>query len=74
MANKKTDYSVNEDNFIEVDGQMKELTVTITLCEYRNLIGDRIYSEKFIEKLQDENEYLRNRIAELEMENDNAKV
>lgn len=61
MSDLKTDYTgYNEDNFIEVDGQLKELTVTITLCEYRNLIEDRVYSEKAIQQLQEENEKLRN--------------
>ena len=33
----KTDYAnFNEDDFVESSGEMKELTVTITLCEYRN--------------------------------------
>lgn len=30
----------NEDDFVERDGAMHELTVTITLCEYRNLIRE----------------------------------
>lgn len=55
----KTEYPYNEDNFIEVDGELKELTVTITLEEYRNLIENRCYSDKAIEELQEEVESLR---------------
>lgn len=55
----KTAYCYNEDNFIEQNESMNELTVTITLNEYRNLIEDKVYSEKAIEKLQEENETLR---------------
>ena len=34
----KTDYGWNEDDYVQADEKMSELTVTITLCEYRNLI------------------------------------
>lgn len=58
----KTEYNTyNDDDFIENDGTMNELTVTITLCEYRNLIEERVYNEKAISELQDENEKLRAR-------------
>ena len=59
------DYNYNEDNFVEVDGQLKELTVTITLCEYRSIISELAYNEKVIEKLQEENEKLRKEIKDL---------
>ena len=59
------DYNYNEDNFVEVDGQLKELTVTITLCEYRSIISELAYGEKAIEKLQEENEKLRKEIKDL---------
>lgn len=58
MSNK-TDFSYNEDNFVEQNGELKELTVTITLEEYRNLIEERCYSDKAIEQLQEEVEELR---------------
>lgn len=54
----------NEDNFIEHNGELRELTVTITLCEYRDLISERCYSEKAIESLQEENEKLKRQNAE----------
>lgn len=41
----KTEYSYNEDDFMQNGNGMQELTVTITLCEYRNLIEDIAYSE-----------------------------
>jgi hypothetical protein len=59
MSLKTETYSYNEDDFIEKAGEMHEITVTITLCEYRNLIEERVYNDKAIEKLQEENERLR---------------
>lgn len=45
--NAKTEHgNYNADDFIEIDGQLKELTVTITLCEYRNLITERTRQER----------------------------
>ena len=55
----KTEYSYNEDDFIQNANEMQELTVTITLCEYRNLVEERAYSEKTIDKLQEENKNLK---------------
>lgn len=43
----------NEDDFVQVGDDMKELTVTITLCEYRNLIREQTNAAKEIELLQD---------------------
>lgn len=54
MSNKTQCGYYNEDDFVENDEALQELTVTITLCEYRNLISERSYNEKEIEKLQDE--------------------
>ena len=55
----KTEYSYNEDDFIQNANGMQELTVTVTLCEYRNLVEERAYSEKAIDKLQEENKNLK---------------
>ena len=55
----KTEYGYNEDNFIEKNGELEELTVTVTLEEYRNLIKELCYNEKAIEELQEHNEKLR---------------
>lgn len=48
--NTKTSYGYNEDNFVEENGELKELTVTITLCEYRNLL---IECERLVAQNQD---------------------
>jgi hypothetical protein len=58
MAMKTAEYCYNEDNFVEENDTMKELTVTITLGEYRNLIQERVYNEKTIETLQEEKKVL----------------
>lgn len=51
----KTEYnSFNEDDFVENGGEMKELTVTITLCEYRYLIAEQTRNEAEIDRLQDQ--------------------
>lgn len=65
MSNK-TKYDYNEDNFVQVGEQLNELTVTITLEEYRNLIKEQGYSDNAIEKLQTENEGLKEHIRVLE--------
>ena len=39
MSNLKTEYGYNENDFVEKDGALQELTVTITLNEYRDLIA-----------------------------------
>lgn len=56
--NNKTEFTYNEDNFVERDGKLQELTVEITLEEYRNLLSERIYNEKQIEALQEKNKHL----------------
>ena len=43
----------NDDDFVQVEGTMKELTVTITLCEYRNLITEQTRYEAEVDRLQD---------------------
>lgn len=54
----KTEYGYNEDDFVEVDGAMNELTVTITLCEYRSLISEQVRAEDTITRLNEEKEEL----------------
>ncbi len=55
----KTEYGYNEDDFVQSGENMQELTVTITLCEYRNLIKDITYQDNTIEKLEEENKKLK---------------
>lgn len=50
----KTDCECNEDDFVQKDGFMNELTVTITLAEYRYLIREQTRSAKQIECLEEE--------------------
>lgn len=52
MDNLKTDQysSFNEDDFFQNGDTLIEATVTITLCEYRNLIRDQARSEMLIEE------------------------
>lgn len=54
----KTEYSYNEDDFIQNGNDMKELTVTITLCEYRNLVRVLSNADTIVERLQEENKKL----------------
>lgn len=61
----KTETFYNEDDFIQQNESLNELTVTITLCEYRNLISEREYNEKEIEELKEENEILRKKVEKL---------
>lgn len=65
----KTEHSncYNEDDFVQDEhGGLKELTVTITLCEYRNLIRELANQEAAIERLHEEKTELENRCLSLE--------
>lgn len=65
-ATLKTGYIIQcEDDFVEHDGAMRELTVTITLHEYRALITENVQFaadidayKKEVENLTDKNEKL----------------
>ena len=50
----KTDYSYNEDDFVQHGEALKELTVTITLAEYRCLVREGVRSAERIEQLEEE--------------------
>ena len=50
----KTDCRYNEDDYVERSGQLDELTVTITLCEYRNLITEQTRLDMTVDRLQEE--------------------
>ena len=50
----KTAYgSFCEDDYTQTGDQLNELTVTITLCEYRNLIREQVRNEALIDELQE---------------------
>ena len=54
----KTEYGYNDDDFVQNGNDMQELTVTITLCEYRNLVRDLSNADTVVERLQEENKKL----------------
>lgn len=54
MSNKTEYGRYNEDDFAERSGQLDELTVTITLCEYRNLITEITRLDMTVDRLQEE--------------------
>ena len=48
----KTSYGVFErDDFVEENGQLRELTVTITLSEYRELVASSIRQQDYIDQI-----------------------
>lgn len=54
MDLKTDNICYNEDNFVEENEQMHELTVKITLGEYRNLISEITRQDILIDKLTEE--------------------
>ncbi|WP_295155254.1 hypothetical protein [Selenomonas sp. AE3005] len=66
LTEKKIEgYSSEKDNFVIP----QELTVTITLNEYRGLIKENALKEHDIDKVKSDNWKLKSRIDELEMKN-----
>ena len=57
MKNEK--YYACEEDYVESAGELHELTVTITLNEYRALIREAVVAEAKIERLEAELEELR---------------
>ena len=55
MADRlKTSYGVFEqDDFVEENGQLRELTVTITLSEYRELVASSVLQHNYIDQIDD---------------------
>lgn len=52
----KTSYGVFEqDDFVEDSGQLRELTVTITLSEYRELVASSVLQHNYIDQIDDLN-------------------
>lgn len=66
MENLKTDGYYNEDDFVQEDRGLRELTVEISLCEYRNLVRELTKCELYIEKLEIEKEDFKKRIEDLQ--------
>lgn len=65
IDNLKTRYSYNEDDFVQNGEELKELTVTITLCEYRNLIRELSTYDAKIESVQEENKKIKEQLRSL---------
>lgn len=55
----------NDDDFVQAEGTMKELTVTITLCEYRNLIAENARYEALVNQLGDKRKNLESQVKTL---------
>lgn len=55
----KSDYNYNEDDFIQDGDVLRELTVTITLCEYRNIIEELTHTRSLVDSLQEQKEKLK---------------
>ena len=55
MADRlKTSYGVFEqDDFVEENGQLRELTETITLSEYRDLVASSVLQRNYIDQIDD---------------------
>lgn len=50
----KTSYGLFEDDdFVEDSGQLRELTVTITLSEYRELVVSSVLQRDYIDRIDD---------------------
>ena len=68
----KTSYGLFEnDDFVEENGQLRELTVTITLSEYRELVASSVLQRDHIDQIDDLKEgmdYLCQLVLELEPE------
>lgn len=65
IDNLKTKGFYNEDDFVQNGEELKELTVTITLCEYRNLIRELSTYDAKIESTQEENKKIKEQLRSL---------
>ena len=66
MENIKTDFGYNNYDYVQDGETIKELTVTITLDEYRNLITTNVRNETQIDYLENRLAEANNRLYELE--------
>lgn len=57
-------FGSNDDDFVEKDGEIRELTITITLSEYRKLVTDNALLERDIPKLVKEKEELEKKLED----------
>jgi hypothetical protein len=65
MDNIKTEKGFyDKDNFVQIGDQLEELTVTITLGEYRNLLLNVARAELTIDQLYKEKEELGKKLEE----------
>lgn len=51
----KTGGFYEQDDFVEDSGQLRELTVTITLSEYRELVASSVLQHNYIDQIDDLN-------------------
>ena len=49
----KTGGFYEQDDFVEESGQLRELTVTITLSEYRELVASSVRQQNYIDQIGD---------------------
>ena len=49
----KTGGFYEQDDFVEENGQLRELTVTITLSEYRELVASSVLQHNYIDQIDD---------------------
>lgn len=49
----KTGGFYEQDDFVEESGQLRELTVTITLSEYRELVATSVLQRDYIDQIDD---------------------
>lgn len=49
----KTGGFYEQDDFVEESGQLRELTVTITLSEYRELVASSMQRSNYIDQIDD---------------------
>lgn len=66
MENIKTDFGYNDYDYVQDGETIKELTVTITLDEYRHLITTNVRNEAQIDRLESRLFEVNKRLYELE--------
>lgn len=66
MENIKTDFGYNDYDYVQDGETIKELTVTITLDEYRHLITTNVRNEARIDYLENKLAEANKRLYELE--------